>query len=665
MPTIIVTAAGNTAEKSTAGKHGGTTTTVTTTSAVTKETTATKENTSHHHRISRVSRRSLRKSVGSEKSILFSSVIADTAGTTTSAQLTREMGYSTITTTNLVNETTTNHLQPTPQNHHTSITRVSRRSSISIRKSMEEDVAATPITTTPTKLNDIILLSNNNELTYGVGTPPALRGTPAATAGGAERDKNYSNQNSKTKLSSESASSKELKKKVLRDRLKDNDKVKNQATKNIRRLFKSSTLCCCATITGLLVAGLIGAVAAVITLARPAAASTMTTTIAPTLTITTNTTIAPTLTITANTTTTTGSTSPATAATTTSSTITITTSTTSTTTIRTTTTSTTTTSTTSTTLTSTSTTSATTTTTCSPVFSNSNLVAYFPLDSSPSYLTDASASLTATANGVTVVAGERNQSLSFTGVIDSYFQVSGLTSLGTPNTPFSISLYINPNALAGTIVHISQLQSGTGAWCLPFIGFASTQQLAVQIWGGSTADYALGPIPPVNSWTHVVQTWSTSSGLNIYINGSLYGTNSGATAYGASGVDDFLTLASTLQAIPYPANGCSTTGVLGGLGYYNGYVDELRIYSRELTALEIIVVGADKGGKVVALDVEEYKTKIKAKLSTNTYEIVRSKPDPAKKIHEELSELVKSLKKVKAISNRQGKIFLKQKQLPM
>ncbi|CAF0743782.1 unnamed protein product [Didymodactylos carnosus] len=68
---------------------------------------------------------------------------------------------------------------------------------------------------------------------------------------------------------------------------------------------------------------------------------------------------------------------------------------------------------------------------------------------------------------------------------------------------------------------------------------------------------------------------------------------------------------------------------------------------------EIIVVGADKGGKVVALDVEEYKTKIKAKLSTNTYEIVRSKPDPAKKIHEELSELVKILKKVKAISNRQ------------
>ncbi|CAF0909751.1 unnamed protein product [Didymodactylos carnosus] len=110
-------------------------------------------------------------------------VIADIAGPTTNTQLTRKTGYSTITTTNLMNETTTNHLQPTSQSHHTSVTRVSRRSSISIRKSIEEDVATTPITTTSTKLNDIILLSNNNDLTYGIDTPPALRGASAAGGG--------------------------------------------------------------------------------------------------------------------------------------------------------------------------------------------------------------------------------------------------------------------------------------------------------------------------------------------------------------------------------------------------------------------------------------------------------------------------------------------------
>jgi hypothetical protein len=75
--------------------------------------------------------------------------------------------------------------------------------------------------------------------------------------------------------------------------------------------------------------------------------------------------------------------------------------------------------------------------------------------------------------------------------------------------------------------------------------------------------------------------------MSLYIDGVLYAQNSTITTYAASGVADYLTLASTLQSIPYPAYGCSTSGVLGGLGYYNGLIDELRVYSRELSALEV------------------------------------------------------------------------------
>jgi hypothetical protein len=75
--------------------------------------------------------------------------------------------------------------------------------------------------------------------------------------------------------------------------------------------------------------------------------------------------------------------------------------------------------------------------------------------------------------------------------------------------------------------------------------------------------------------------------MSLYINGSLYAQDSTITIYAASGVADYLTLASTLEAIPYSAAGCSTTGVLGGLGYYNGAIDELRVYSIELSALEV------------------------------------------------------------------------------
>ena len=67
----------------------------------------------------------------------------------------------------------------------------------------------------------------------------------------------------------------------------------------------------------------------------------------------------------------------------------------------------------------------------------------------------------------------------------------------------------------------------------------------------------------------------------------MYAQDSTVTAYAASGAANYLTLASTLQTVPYALNACSTTGVLAGLGYYNGSIDELRVYSRELSGLEV------------------------------------------------------------------------------
>ena len=106
-------------------------------------------------------------------------------------------------------------------------------------------------------------------------------------------------------------------------------------------------------------------------------------------------------------------------------------------------------------------TSATSTTTCSPVFaSTSGLMVYFPMDASPSYLSDTSGLLTATAASVTSASGERNESVLFLGSIGSYFQINNLVSLGTANAPFSIAVYIRPNVLSGTIVHISKYKNG-------------------------------------------------------------------------------------------------------------------------------------------------------------------------------------------------------------
>ncbi len=116
------------------------------------------------------------------------------------------------------------------------------------------------------------------------------------------------------------------------------------------------------------------------------------------------------------------------------------------------------------TLTTSTSTTITTTATCSPIYNfTTGLVAYFSMDSSPSYLTDVGGTPTATAVSVTSVSGERNQALSFVGTINSYFQINNLTSLGNSNVPFSIALYISPKVLSGTLVHISSHSNGMQA----------------------------------------------------------------------------------------------------------------------------------------------------------------------------------------------------------
>jgi hypothetical protein len=89
----------------------------------------------------------------------------------------------------------------------------------------------------------------------------------------------------------------------------------------------------------------------------------------------------------------------------------------------------------------------------------------------------------------------------------------------------------------------------------------------------------------VNTWTHVVETFSIQNGLRLYVNGTLYSSVTNISTYLASGVPNYLTIASTLAASVTPQY-CTSTSVLG-LGSYNGAVDELRVYSRELTAEDV------------------------------------------------------------------------------
>jgi Concanavalin A-like lectin/glucanases superfamily len=108
---------------------------------------------------------------------------------------------------------------------------------------------------------------------------------------------------------------------------------------------------------------------------------------------------------------------------------------------------------------------------------------------------------------------------------------------------------------------------GTG-WCVDFIGFSSSGQIVVAQWG--PAAEIVGPVLPINVWTHVVVTYSPTNAVRLYINGRYYNSTN-VFSYGASGSVNILTLANPLQAFPVSGGvGCSSQSIVPTV--YYGYI---------------------------------------------------------------------------------------------
>ncbi|CAF4264091.1 unnamed protein product [Adineta steineri] len=169
------------------------------------------------------------------------------------------------------------------------------------------------------------------------------------------------------------------------------------------------------------------------------------------------------------------------------------------------------------------------------------------------------------------------------GISSSFFQASGFLALGTANQPFSFSLWVKPQSLAGTIVHISTNSSGIG-FCAPFIGFASNGSLIVQIMTNTSYVAVSYSSLSLTDFTLIVQTWSSTNGLRLYINSALVGSIAAATYRTASTWVNYVTLGGCL-------NGCVSCSTVPGNqvlpGAFEGAVDDFRVYSREVTASDV------------------------------------------------------------------------------
>ncbi|CAF1377781.1 unnamed protein product [Didymodactylos carnosus] len=211
------------------------------------------------------------------------------------------------------------------------------------------------------------------------------------------------------------------------------------------------------------------------------------------------------------------------------------------------------------------------------ILNDATLTAYYSFDGGL-YLDSGPLWINGTGVSVNRTTGRVNQALSFA-TSSSYFQATGFTLLGTVNQSFSIALWIKPTTVSGgaTIVHTSGLTTRTG-WCIPMIGLSSSGNVITQNWNNGLVSVT-GPVLSVNVWTHIVETYSFTNGVRMYVNGALYGATTSFSYY-ASGTPNTITLGN-----PLSGSACASSPVLPGQFY--GAMDEFRLYSRELNSTDV------------------------------------------------------------------------------
>ena len=201
----------------------------------------------------------------------------------------------------------------------------------------------------------------------------------------------------------------------------------------------------------------------------------------------------------------------------------------------------------------------------SPIFNNSGMVGYWKFDEgsgttasdSSGYGNTGTLSTGASAPGWTT--GKVGGALSFDGV-DDYVSVASISGLSTGNTVHTIEGWIKVSALPSNRAWILLLgNEGTGAhhWLIN-----STGGTQFGVWSGGQTH----PTLSVGTWTHIAITHDGTT-LRSYVNGEF--SQSASATFNLQGIP--LTLAQ--QHVSE--------------NYFDGLIDEVRIYNRTLSAQEI------------------------------------------------------------------------------
>ncbi len=177
------------------------------------------------------------------------------------------------------------------------------------------------------------------------------------------------------------------------------------------------------------------------------------------------------------------------------------------------------------------------------------------------------------SNCPTWTQGKVGGALSFDGM-DDYVKTTPVPSIGLSNAPYTFIAMVNVGIgeTQGNIIHMSSGSNGLG-WCLPPLSLHANK-FRGHSWTGTGNSVYSNTIAQVNRWYHIANTWDSINGLRIFVDGLLENIKNQSN-YSGSNTNNYIWFAFT-------PNWCS-----GDVGWFDGIIDEVRIYNRALSESEI------------------------------------------------------------------------------
>jgi len=175
--------------------------------------------------------------------------------------------------------------------------------------------------------------------------------------------------------------------------------------------------------------------------------------------------------------------------------------------------------------------------------------------------------MVAAATSTQQKAGVIGQALSFNGTTQ-YVDAGNTAVLTITNNILSASAWVKKaNSGDNNEVMVEKGVGGGGGYVLGIGPLSSCSENQIKVTKYGVADICVGTFPQNTNWHMVTAVWG-STGVTVYVDGAVIGTNSNTS--------NFVTISASFKIAQ------------GGINnYFNGTIDDVRIYNRALSAAEV------------------------------------------------------------------------------